>query len=300
MRDADSYSYNPDPEWFEGTRPDYGGVICGMAVDSANRVVLCRRDPPALVLCDTNGTIIDLWGTEVLEEPHSVSCGPRGLWVTDTSDHTVRCFDGTGAVVQVLGNPGRPGYDGRPFNKPTKAVEAFDGRVYVADGYGQQRIHCFSSDGALLFSWGSEGCGPGEFALPHSLSVAETIFVADRQNSRICEFTSDGEYIGEFSAREWPGIAWPNDVIEDGSGALFVAEASHRVSILRRGDSGSRSPIRASAAPFSLVGRFGELGPDPGQFLDCPHALAIDADANLYVSEVPFHSNRVQKFTRRS
>ena len=295
MRDADIYYYKPDPEWFAGTRPDYGGVICGLTVDSANRVVLCRRDPPALIVCDTSGRILDLWGTEVLTQPHSVSRGPRGLWVTDTSDHTVRCFDGNGAVVRVLGDPGRPGSDGQPFNKPTKAVEASDGRVYVTDGYGQHRIHCFSSDGVLLFSWGSKGAGPGEFALPHSICVDDTVYVADRQNARICEFALDGEFLREFSARQWPGIAGP-----DGSGALFVAEASHRVSIFRRGDTGDRSPIRAPTAPFVLLARFGEFGPNPGQFLDCPHALAIDAEGDLYVSEVPYNSNRVQKFIRRS
>ncbi len=58
---------------------------------------------------------------------------------------------------------------GQPFNRPTKAMAAASGQVFVSDGYGQHRVHRFSADGELELSWGEEGEGPGQFALPHEL-----------------------------------------------------------------------------------------------------------------------------------
>ena len=33
--------------------------------------------------------------------------------------------------------------------------------MYIADGYGNARVHKFSAAGELLFSWGEPGSGPG-------------------------------------------------------------------------------------------------------------------------------------------
>ena len=51
---------------------------------------------------------------------------------------------------------------GPPFNQPTNLALAPDGTLYVTDGYGNARVHKFSPDGRLLFSWGE----PGERARP--------------------------------------------------------------------------------------------------------------------------------------
>ena len=66
-----------------------------------------------------------------------------------------------------------------------------DGSMYVADGYGNARVHRFDADGKLEFSWGTPGNGRGEFNLPHGIAVdsAGTVYVADRENSRIQLFS---------------------------------------------------------------------------------------------------------------
>ena len=38
-----------------------------------------------------------------------------------------------------------------------------DGRLYVADGYGNAAVHVFGPDGDHRFSWGEPGTGPGQF-----------------------------------------------------------------------------------------------------------------------------------------
>ena len=59
-----------------------------------------------------------------------------------------------------------------PFNGCTNVAIAPNGDLYMADGYGNARVHCFSPDGTLRFSWGEPGTGPGQFHLPHSIAVA--------------------------------------------------------------------------------------------------------------------------------
>ena len=50
---------------------------------------------------------------------------------------------------------------GEPFNRPTDIAIASDGSLYIADGYGNARIHHFTATGDLIRSWGEPGTGPG-------------------------------------------------------------------------------------------------------------------------------------------
>ena len=47
-----------------------------------------------------------------------------------------------------------------------------------------------------------------------------------------------------------------------------------------------------------LLARWGEQGDVPGQFANGPHGLWLDSHGDLYVAEVPFLDNRLQKFAR--
>ena len=91
----------------------------------------------------------------------------------------------------------------------TNAAPGPDGRLYVADGYGNAWVHVFDGDGALLFSWGEPGTGPGQFRLPHGIAIDRrgTVYVADRENSRIQLFDAAGTYL-----REWTHVLRPDDV----------------------------------------------------------------------------------------
>lgn len=298
------YRYEAVPGWGRSDeRPVFGGVICGIAAGDGDRVFMCRRDPPALLVYDSGGRYVDAWGEKTLSSPHSVYAGPHGLWVADTGDHTIRRFSYSGRVEQVLGAPGGPGVPGepgRPFNKPTKAVTGPDGKIYVSDGYGQYRVHCFSAAGDLLVSWGAQGTDDGAFALPHSVAIERDggVIVVDRENSRLQFFTPGGDFRSAFNSRQWPGLLWPNDVAVGGDDTLYLAEAAHRVSIWRRTGEPDPSPVKAPAGELELLARWGEFGTGQGQFLDCPHAITVDRRGDLYVCEVPFHADRVHKFRR--
>src|SRR5436853_215878 len=81
-----------------------------------------------------------------------------------------------------------------------------NGDIYVADGYGNARVHRFAPDGKLLQFWGEPGSEPGQFQVVHGIAVdpAGIVYVADRENSRIQLFTDAGKYVGE-----WTNVARP-------------------------------------------------------------------------------------------
>ncbi len=108
-----------------------------------------------------------------------------------------------------------------PFHRVTNVAVLPSGDMYIADGYGNARVHKFSKEGKLLFSWGEPGRGPGQFILPHAIALdsAGLVYVADRENSRVQIFTPKGEYL-----REWTFLNRPYDIFIDDQDMLHIAE----------------------------------------------------------------------------
>ena len=277
------FNYRVVEGWGQGTDGRaFGGVTPAVATDSHDRVYITRREPAAILVYDREGRFLTTWGEDLLKSPHSVWFDDRDhLYVADVEDHTVRKFGSEGRVLQTLGTPGQVGAPGQPFNRPTWAVLAPWGELYVTDGYGQFRVHRFSADGTLLHSWGEEGTGPGQFALPHCLRVDSRgrVLVLDRENRRLQIFDAEGVYLDE-----WPDLDGPNDLFIDPDDNVHIAEGNYRISVFN--------------LDGELLARWGEHGEAPGQFADHPHGLWLDSRGDLYVSEVPFLDNRLQKFTR--
>jgi DNA-binding beta-propeller fold protein YncE len=278
-----NFSYQVVEGWGRGPGGrEFGGVVPAVATDSCDRVYIARRSPAAILVYDREGRFLNAWGQDLLMNPHSVWFDEQDqLYVADVADHTVRKFDSDGRVLQTLGTPGQVGAPGQPFNMPTWAALAPWGDLYVTDGYGQFRVHRYSAAGVLMHSWGEEGQGPGQFALPHCVRVDRRgrVLVLDRENKRLQIFDAEGVYTGE-----WPDLEGPNDLFIDQDDIVYIAEGNYRISIFN--------------LDGELLARWGEQGEAPGQFADHPHGLWIDSQGDLYVAEVPFLDNRLQKFTR--
>jgi DNA-binding beta-propeller fold protein YncE len=263
--------------------------------------VFCRGPRPVQVF-DRHGSLLTTWGEGVFVRPHGIFIGPDDtIYCTDDHDHTVRAFSTEGRLKLTLGVRGRPSHTGAtsidyrtirfagpPFNFPTNMALGPKGDIYVADGYGNARVHRFSADGRLQHSWGEPGSGPGQFQVPHGIAVDRegTVYVADRENSRIQRFSSAGAYQGE-----WTDVARPCQIFIDPNGTIYVAELGFRA---------GRWPGTGQAQPGQTGGRVsifdrngklhsrwggGENPSAPGDFC-APHGLWIDSHGDLYVAEV--------------
>src|SRR5206468_11996477 len=175
-----------------------------------------------------------------------------------------------------------------PFHYPCNASLSPDGGLYVCDGYGNARVHKFAPDGRLLFSWGEPGSAPGQFHLPHGIAVSSdgTVYVADRENSRIQLFTPSGRFL-----TEWTDVARPTEIFIDGHQNFYVTELGWQAGLFP--DMHPPTP-EAVGGRVSVFNERGELqahwggGQNPcaaGDFF-APHDIWLDSRGDLYVGEV--------------
>lgn len=257
------------------------GHVIGVAVDETDNVYVLNRGEHPMVIFDRNGKFLKSWGEGGMTTSHGLHIEGKIAYIADYKDHTVSIYTLDGELVTTWGTKGKPGEDGEPFNRPTDVDVAPTGEIYISDGYANARVHKYSADGELLFSWGDHGTGPGQFDISHDVCIAETgrVFIADRQNHRIQIFTPDGEYI-----TEWSGFKQPCSVTIDKEGYVYVTELQQRFSILNKDG--------------KLVARWGgEKTLEPGLFMN-PHCACIDSHGDLYVGET-LEGSRIQKFLRK-
>ena len=277
---VDSWPVYPDGQ-------DVGQVV-EIVVDQADRVYVFHRIDVSPLIFNKDGSYIGTWEqNDHWQDIHGVTIGSDDsgeyLIVVDRNRHIVSRCDLDGNVSWTAGTPDEAADAMGYFNLPTDSGIAPNGDIYVADGYGNARVHQFSSTGEHIRSWGSAGVGPGKFHLPHGVRILDadgepTVYVCDRENWRIQRFTLDGEYLGKIT-----GLRQPGDIIADPDGVRYVPELQGRIAILDQDD--------------HIVARIGgERNTEPGNFF-APHSVALDSDGSLYVGEV-LEGQRVSKFVR--
>jgi 6-bladed beta-propeller len=320
---AGRHIYEVDPIWeaMSGSweDPDANGIT----VDKDDTVHVLRTSTAAMVSLTTSGEPIAEWkipippGSRLLHAPdfveapppdmsaaaypHSVVANANGeLVVPDNHENTVRKYSATGTLLETLGSPGNPsdtgvdqsigavvpiGIAAGPFNGPADVTFAPSGDMYVADGYRNARIHCFSDAGELRFSFGSPGSGPGEFRLPHAVAVHPDgrLIVADRENNRLQFFDLTGHFL-----HSWTDLTRPSGIAIDTEGYIYVVELGSYATFWRFIARDSQSPpsrFTIFDPAGRVVARWGERDASlPGSFF-VPHCIALDSDGCIYIGE---------------
>ncbi len=266
------------------------GEVSGVSVDSHNHVfVFHRGDRPILCFDGDSGEIVMSWGDGLFESAHGLDVDDQyNVWVTDVQRHQVFKFSHEGKLLMTLGEKGVPAWDETHFNQPTDVAVASSGYVYVSDGYGNHRIVKFSGDGKFLLEWGKEGDQPGEFGLPHGITVDTKgrVYVADRSNARIQVFDSDGSFLHQWKSTEL-GRPWGLEAGSDDY--LYVADGGDPSPKLHDRDRGLKLDFRGN-----ILAKWGSFGSYDGQFY-WAHDIAVAENGDVYVTDVN-HGMRVQKF----
>ncbi|GAC1324876.1 MAG: hypothetical protein NVSMB25_22830 [Thermoleophilaceae bacterium] len=149
----------------------------------------------------------------------------------------------------------------------------------------------------FLLAWGARGSGNGAFKGPDNLAVDTRgdVYVADRDNNRIQEFSSAGGFLRRFGRNGGDGSAGrgngefnrPRGVTTDGFGNVYVADSRN-------------NRIKKFAPGGALLMRIGRNGGDGsagsgnGEFSD-PRGMATDAVGDFFVAD--HGNNRIQKFS---
>ena len=199
-----------------------------------------------IVVFDKDGNFLSQWGEEYFATPHGLWISPDDeIFHADSGNHTVTRFNSNGELLMSMGVKGELGPQGEPFRSPTRAVQSASGEIFVSDGYWQNRVHKFTNNGDLICSWGegepvfnqeawelyrkednpnaagNPGTGPGEFNLPHDVTVDSNnnVYIMDRENNRCQIFDSDGNFINQ-----WEDVRGPNDAVIDDDEVMHIAE----------------------------------------------------------------------------
>jgi DNA-binding beta-propeller fold protein YncE len=303
--------FEPVPFWAKIPHGIWLQEATAVAVDSEDHVFVFSRGNIPVLVFDSDGNVLDMWGNEkpwsgtetvtdaygnsVLTWPgnrwlraHSIRVDHEdNVWLVDVLGHTITKTTRNGKELLKLGSgKPSPAQGGEPFNRPTDAtVNPSNGDIYVSDGYRNSRVHRYDSAGKLLQSWGEPGADAGQFSLPHNIAMFgdDGVIVADRENHRVQVFSLDGRFQKQWHVHH--AVAVTGGRGEDT--AVYVAEQGpppvqigvpnlgHRVSIYDRSG--------------ELITRFGAPLPGEGwdQFL-WPHSIAVDSRGDVYVAEVSY------------
>jgi len=266
------------------------GDVAGVAVSDKDEIYLFTRGERPLLVFDSAGNLLRHWGEGQFIRPHGIDIGPDGtIYCTDDGAHVVRTFTPEGKELLRIGLPGEPEpmMSGLPFNKCTHTALSPSGDIYVSDGYGNARVHKYSPNGQLLFSWGGPGISPGEFNLPHNIvSDADGwLYVADRENHRVQVFNGDGKFETQWHSLHRPCALCKTN---DNNPLFYVGELGPSLGgNITFPNLGPR--ISVVSPDGSIVARVGDevAGLETNQFV-APHGIAVDSLGNIYLGEVSY------------
>ena len=208
----------------------------------ANQCAGTDIDP--ILKFDLDGNLVASYGGGLFAFPHGFALDADGyLWVTEGGahgdaraalgesmgmGHQVFKLTRQGEVVMRLGEAGVHGDDEAHFNGPSGVAIAPNGDIWIADGHrgGNNRIVRLASDGTFIGAVGggvgSESREPGRFSDPHDIKIDSRgrVYVADRGNSRIQVFNSEGNLLYIWTQYGKPSGLFidPNDILYAGDG----------------------------------------------------------------------------------
>lgn len=178
------------------------GYPSAVTMDAQGRFLVLQRGEKAdpILMVGRDGKIIRSWGKGLYKIPHSIRIDPEGnIWTVDSGSSMVLKFSPQGDKLMEISVGEQPA-GRRGASGTTDIAFGPNGRLFIADGYGNSRVLEYTAAGKRVREWGSAGDGPGQFNQPHGIAFdgGSTLFVADRNNARLQRFDLSGKYLGEW------------------------------------------------------------------------------------------------------
>jgi DNA-binding beta-propeller fold protein YncE len=324
-------AFQADAQWPSVPNGWVLGEVSSVAAGPQNHIWVLHRPnslppekrssaPPPVLEFDTSGKLIRSWGGlaagyEWPDREHAIHVDSRGfVWITGNagwdppatdgrSDDMILKFTSEGKFVLQIGRRGKSVGNTDTSNVHQAAdvfVHTATNELFVADGYGNQRIVVFDADtGRFKRMWGAFGNVPptvitksasqwtspdadaSQFGLVHAVEVSSDgiVYVADRTCRRIQTFTVAGRFLREAKVGVSdlvPGVPAGLAFSPGPEQRLLYVIDSGRIAILDR-------RTLAEIGSYGQRGQFGIL-----------HHMAADAEGSLYTADV--RSQRAQRF----
>ena len=312
------YQYRMDHNWAKLPTGKQFGYTHGIVEDKAGRFYIANQSRDAIVVVDAAGNYLSSWGQAYSLGAHGLHIadenGTEYLYLANTSLGEVVKTTLTGDVVWKAGRPFLAGvYTPDRGYSPTETTLGPNGKLYVADGYGQSWIHIYDAkDGKYLDSFGGRGTEPSSLRQPHGISIdtrdgTPRLQVSDRGNVRVVNFTLEGKYLGEVITKQ--DLRFPCSTFHRGD-MLYIPDLYARVSIFDKNNKKVADlGDYLEGGTFTGESQFGTTYPDlkgypniphdkrrASRFIS-PHALWVDRAGNIFVVEW-INDGRVTKLTK--
>lgn len=295
--------YEVDKTWPQ--RPDTyePAAVPGIAVDSKDQIWVFTRSKPPVQVYSQSGKLIRAWGDDTVGNAHHIKIDHDGnIWLADIGWHVVRKFSPGGEILLTIGTPGEKGVDKTHLHAPTDMAITPAGEVFVADGYGNNRVVHFDAKGKYVKEWGQLGVGPNDFSLPHAIALDSQgrLYVADRNNQRVQVYSQAGKLLDS-----WQHVVCPWGFCVTARDEIWVAGCSPmpwRTDPKYPGAPLSCPPKDQLVMKFNTAGKVLQLwtipkGEDdkeqPGD-VNWLHTVAVDSTGHLYLGDII--GKRAQKF----
>ena len=230
-------------------------------------------------------------------------------------------LSGETLLINTVAGTGEPGFsgDGGParearLDEPSGVAVDAAGNIYIADNDNNRirrvgtsgKITTVAGTGAAGFSGDSGPAAEAELNNPYGVwvSPAGEIYIADQRNHRVRKVSRDGQietiagngtagYSGDGGRATEASLSFPDDVVLNSRGELFIADAGNDV-VRRIGVDGTIDTFAGSGrhAYNGESDLSGDGGPAALAQLDTPAALAIDSEDNLYIADLRNHAIR--------
>jgi len=178
-----------------------------MVLDSRGRLVCSTVSKHFNVLAyNKDGKLLDTFQHN-LTEPHGLTKAGEGkaqtFWLTDSAEGRVLNMDLDGRIIRELTVPADQIPKGQQF-KPTETTVSANGDIYVADGYGTNKIFHFDAKGRLTNVFG----GKDHFNCCHGIVVdsrsgTEELLITSRADAAFQRWSMSGEHL---MTRQLPGL----------------------------------------------------------------------------------------------
>lgn len=191
---------------------------------------------PAGPTVRTEGNQIVIGGTGTangeLQGPSDVALDAQGnIYVADTGNGRIVKYNAQGEFQAVAGGFTSPDI---AFNQPWSIAVANDGAVFVADTWNH-RIMKLGPDLKLVDEWGrggqpDPGGDPFELFGPRDIIVTGNgnVMITDTGNSRIIEYTADGDFVRQFGRSGTGGsaeeLSEPVSIAVSAAGDIYVVD----------------------------------------------------------------------------
>lgn len=314
-----AFRYEVDHHWPRLPSGKQFGYTHGVVEDQAGRLYVANQSPDAIMVFEADGTFVTSWGVAYAEGAHGLNIteedGREVLYLANTGLAEVVKTTLDGEVLWTAKTPPRPDlYEGEEKTySPTETAIGPNGKVYVADGYGQSWIHVYTTAGEYETSFGGPGDATHHLNVPHGINVdprgpEPVLQVADRGNVRIVNFSLDGDFIEEVVSPD--ALRYPCATVHDVEGIMYVPDLFARLSIF---DENNRKVLDlgdyVEGQTLTSWDDFGTTYPElegypniphkkrlVGKF-SSPHDLWVDGAGNIYVVEW-IEDGRVTKLKR--